>query len=297
MQSDNKPWTVPPDPKEQNDTARVTQQYRTCFVLLDGQQWRKFRYTVQHRVHFKGSGTVCWYSCQEEPCVPIVLTAHSVRFLMLKCMTKVCGERQTNMQDQSCNDQQKNWSMTRPVIWLLLTGTTGCWNNAHTGKLYYAQISRPLTNDASDVIPHGQSVGLSLLPAVVVAQIERKPEEEGVVDQLQARVRQGILQCKKLTWCEQHAINSSRFVLCSCKAWTHRYHSGQEESLAEADGLRSLSRGFVQLLNWMVLLAVHFHLVFLVIYQRPVTFCVRLHRAKYGLGLHAQTWHVWVKRF
>lgn len=112
-----------------------------------------------------------------------------------------------------CNAQQKNWSMTCPVIWLLLTGTTGCWNKTPTGKLYYTQISRPLTDDASDVIPHRQAVGLSLLPAVVVAQIERKPEEEGVVDQLQTRVGHGILQCKKSTWCEQHSIQFIKICL------------------------------------------------------------------------------------
>lgn len=195
---------------------------------------------------------------------------------------------------KSRSEQQTNWNMTRPVIWLLLAGTTGCWDNM--GTFYYAEFSRPLTDDASDVIPHGQSVGLSLLPAVVVAQIEREPEEEGVVDQLETRVRQGILQRKKSMWCEQQSISPSRFVSCSFKVWTHRYHSGQEESLAEADGLRRLSRGFVRLLNWVALIAVRFHLVLVVIYQRPVTFCVRLHRAKHGLGLHAQTWHMWVKR-
>lgn len=51
-----------------------------------------------------------------------------------------------------------------------------------------------LTEDPSDVVPYGQAVGLGLLPAVVAAQVERKPEEEGVVDQLQTGVRQGILQ-------------------------------------------------------------------------------------------------------
>lgn len=51
-----------------------------------------------------------------------------------------------------------------------------------------------LTEDPSDIVPCGEAVGLGLLPAVVAAQIERKPEEEGVVDQLQTGVRQGVLQ-------------------------------------------------------------------------------------------------------
>lgn len=55
----------------------------------------------------------------------------------------------------------------------------------------------PLTDDSSNIVPHRQAVGLCLLPAVVVAQVERKPEEEGVVDQLQTRISQGILQYKQ----------------------------------------------------------------------------------------------------
>lgn len=59
IKSDNKPWTVPPDQKEQNvNTWKESWIYRTCFVPLDGQQWRKFRYTVQYFVHFEGSQQV-----------------------------------------------------------------------------------------------------------------------------------------------------------------------------------------------------------------------------------------------
>ena len=69
-----------------------------------------------------------------------------------------------------------------------------------------AWICLPLTDDSSDVVPHRQAVGLGLLPAVVVAQVERKPEEEGVVDQLQTRISQGVLQYKH-TESTFHLIN------------------------------------------------------------------------------------------
>lgn len=54
----------------------------------------------------------------------------------------------------------------------------------------------PLTDDSSHVVPDRQPVGLGLLPAIIVAQVERKPEEEGVVDQLQTRISQGVLRYK-----------------------------------------------------------------------------------------------------
>lgn len=57
-----------------------------------------------------------------------------------------------------------------------------------------------ITDDSSDVVPHRQPVGLCLLPPVVVAQVEREPEEEGVVDQLQARISQGVLQNEQTTF-------------------------------------------------------------------------------------------------
>lgn len=86
-----------------------------------------------------------------------------------------------------------------------------CWNDLYCAALLCINLL-PLTDDASDVIPHRQAVGLSFLPAVVVAQVERKPEEEGVVDQLQTRIRQGILQHKQSTWCENCIISSSFVV-------------------------------------------------------------------------------------
>ena len=55
-----------------------------------------------------------------------------------------------------------------------------------------------LPRDASSyLVRRTHAVGLCLLPAVVVTQVERKPEEEGVVDQLQTRISQGILQYKQ----------------------------------------------------------------------------------------------------
>lgn len=60
-----------------------------------------------------------------------------------------------------------------------------------------AEICLTLTDDSSDIVPHRQAVSLCLLPLVVVAQVVRKPEEEGVVDQLQTRISQGILQNKQ----------------------------------------------------------------------------------------------------
>lgn len=59
------------------------------------------------------------------------------------------------------------------------------------------QIPLLLTEDSSDIVPHRQAVRIGLLPAKVVGQVEREPEEEGVVDQLQTRIRQGILQDKQ----------------------------------------------------------------------------------------------------
>lgn len=59
-------------------------------------------------------------------------------------------------------------------------------------------VRPPLTDDSSYVVPHRQAVGLGLLPAVVVAQVEGEPEEEGVVDQLQTRVGQRVLRHKEV---------------------------------------------------------------------------------------------------
>ena len=48
------------------------------------------------------------------------------------------------------------------------------------------------TNQASNVIKHGHLVRDYLSPQEGVTQVVRKPEKEGIVDQLQA----GIRQCK-----------------------------------------------------------------------------------------------------
>ena len=54
-----------------------------------------------------------------------------------------------------------------------------------------------LTDDAADVVPDGDLVGDDGAPVEGAAQIERQPEEEGVVDELQAGVRQRVLQRNK----------------------------------------------------------------------------------------------------
>lgn len=83
------------------------------------------------------------------------------------------------------------------IYWSVLTDTES-WHCEHCSPNFVC-ARLPLTDDSSDVVPHRQTVGLGLLPAVVVAQVEGKPEEEGIVDQLQTRVRQGILQ-HRIVW-------------------------------------------------------------------------------------------------
>ena len=48
------------------------------------------------------------------------------------------------------------------------------------------------SNDASHVVPRGQLVGRGLPPPVGLRQVEGQPEEEGVVDQLEKSVGQGV---------------------------------------------------------------------------------------------------------
>lgn len=84
---------------------------------------------------------------------------------------------------------------------LMLTYHHKPWSNAF-----------PLTNDSSDIVPNRQTVGLGLFPAKVAAQIERKPEEEGVVDQLQTGISEGILQHK-----HGARVNFTKHDLCLFK--------------------------------------------------------------------------------
>lgn len=62
------------------------------------------------------------------------------------------------------------------------------------------------TYDPSDVVPDGQLVSLSLLPAEVVTQIKGQPEEEGVIHQLEAGIGQRVLQEKHSNVSETHSI-------------------------------------------------------------------------------------------
>lgn len=79
--------------------------------------------------------------------------------------------------------------------------TDGFFQNRKSNLSFITELffsfKQLLTDDSSDIIPHRQAVGLGFLPLVVVAQVEGKPEEEGVVDQLQTCISQGILQGKR----------------------------------------------------------------------------------------------------
>ena len=51
-----------------------------------------------------------------------------------------------------------------------------------------------LTYNAADIVPDGDLIRSSLGPVIGRREVERQPEEEGIVDKLETRVRQGILE-------------------------------------------------------------------------------------------------------
>ena len=56
-----------------------------------------------------------------------------------------------------------------------------------------------LTNYSSDVIPNGDLISLDRFPIELAGQVERKPEEEGVVHKLEARIGQRVLVKRKVS--------------------------------------------------------------------------------------------------
>ena len=69
-----------------------------------------------------------------------------------------------------------------------------------------------LTYDAADIVPDGDVIRSGLGPVVGRREVERQPEEEGIVDKLETRVRQRILEANTNTAEVDSRINTHRYV-------------------------------------------------------------------------------------